>query len=81
MLAKKTGEFSKGKLMVKNCMDSIFDTGPFQSGVGAIWKGRLTGHFFFARREEFFKVDYRVVVRQAHQPPDDDMFFVKKSTF
>jgi len=21
------------------------------------------------------------VVRQAHQPPDDDMFFVKKSTF
>lgn len=40
-VSKKKGEFSKGKLMVKNCMEAIFDTGPFQSGVGAIWKGRL----------------------------------------
>ena len=54
-VSKKTGEFSKGKLMVKNCMDAIFDTGPFQSGVGAIWKGRLTGHFFLLDVRNFFK--------------------------
>jgi len=30
--SKKTGEFSKGKLMGKNCMDAIFDTGPYNQG-------------------------------------------------
>ena len=54
-VSKKTGEFSFGKLMVKNCMDAIFDTGPFQSGVGAIWKGRLTGHFFLLDVKNFLK--------------------------
>ena len=30
MLAIKTGEFSIGKLMVKNCMDAIFNQPPLQ---------------------------------------------------
>ena len=36
MLTIKTGEFSIGKLMVKNCMDAIFNQPPFQSGVGLL---------------------------------------------
>ena len=62
-VSKKTGEFSKGKLMVKNCMDAIFDTGPFQSGVGAIWKGRQ--EFIYFKSNIFASLPFVLLLRTS----------------